>query len=102
MSIAQRFDEAIEMARTLPPTLLSKDHKLKLFALFKQADGPAPLKAPENVSELEVVKERDRRLVPTAHRGDAALDGDNLNFCPKKNEKPRACASKCIKKCLFY
>lgn len=56
MSVEQRFDKAIEIARTLPPTLLSKDQKLKLFALFKQADGPAPLQPPVNASEIEMAK----------------------------------------------
>lgn len=56
MSVEKRFDEAIEVARSLPPSLLSKEQKLKLFALFKQAEAHAPLKPAEGASELELAK----------------------------------------------
>ncbi|KAL1495293.1 hypothetical protein AB1Y20_017153 [Prymnesium parvum] len=56
MSVSRRFESALHIARTLPPSLLSKDQKLKLFALFKQAEAPAPAAPPADASELEIAK----------------------------------------------
>ena len=70
---ARRFDEAIEKARQLPPTLLSKDQKLKLFALFKQADGLAPVEPPAKASPLEMEKVPRARHPRRAASGSRAL-----------------------------
>ena len=75
METTKRFEEAIELARELQSTLLSRDQKLKLFALFKQADGPAPpdpcgIKADgsfceaEHATELEIAKVRQQAPRP--------------------------------------
>ena len=52
----RRFQQAIEQARTLPKTLLSTERKLKLFALFKHAEAPAPPTPSADANELELAK----------------------------------------------
>ena len=51
-----RFRQAILAARSLHPDLLSQPQKLKLYALFRQSQGPAPDEPPEQANALAQAK----------------------------------------------
>ena len=51
-----RFQNAIMNARQLPPDLLTNSQKLKLYALYKQTEQPAPEDPPPRVNPLARAK----------------------------------------------
>ena len=51
-----RFQRAILNARELPPDLLTNSQKLKLYALYKQTESPAPPEPPPRVNALARAK----------------------------------------------
>lgn len=51
-----RFQNAILNARQLPPDLLTNSQKLKLYALYKQTEQPAPTDPPPRVNPLARAK----------------------------------------------
>ena len=57
-----RFQNAIMNARQLPRDLLTNSQKLKLYALYKQTEQPAPEEPPPRVNALA------RAKVVAAHR----------------------------------
>ena len=63
-SLASRFEEAVSFQQHLPREMLSSVQQLKLYALTKQARGPAPTSAPSHTSEMELAKVAFRSLTP--------------------------------------
>ena len=59
-----RFQNAIMNARQLPPDLLTNSQKLKLYALYKQTEQPAPEDPPPRVNPLARAKVAP--LIPVA------------------------------------
>ena len=55
-SLSARFEEAALFQQHLPREMLSSVQQLKLYALTKQARGPAPASPPAGASELEQAK----------------------------------------------
>lgn len=51
-----RYKRASEDARSLPPNLLTNSQRLKLYALFKQAEGPAPESGPSRFDAVARAK----------------------------------------------
>ena len=51
-----RFQNAILHARQLPPDLLTNSQKLKLYALYKQTETPAPQEPPPKTNALARAK----------------------------------------------
>jgi acyl-CoA-binding protein len=69
-----RFRQAILAARKLHPDLLSQSQKLRLYALFRQSQEPAPDEPPAEASELAQAKWeawRDVRTLTAAEAMDA-------------------------------
>ena len=56
MATQARFQNAILNARQLPPDLLTNSQKLKLYALYKQTESPAPPEAPPKTNALARAK----------------------------------------------
>tara|TARA_B110001452_G_scaffold264876_1_gene268611 strand:+ start:348 stop:1145 length:798 start_codon:yes stop_codon:yes gene_type:complete len=56
MATQARFQNAILNARQLPPDLLTNSQKLKLYALYKQTETPAPPEAPPKTNALARAK----------------------------------------------
>ena len=63
-----RFQNAILNARQLPPDLLTNSQKLKLYALYKQTEQPAPEDPPPRVNPLARAKVAAHRSRRTARR----------------------------------
>ena len=57
-----RFQNAAMNARQLPPDLLTNSQKLKVYALYKQTEKPAPEDPPPRVNPIA------RAKVIAAHR----------------------------------
>lgn len=55
-ALKQQYARAAEDARLLPNDLLSNAQRLKLFALFKQAEGPAPEVPPPRTNAVGYAK----------------------------------------------
>ena len=70
-----RFQNAIMNARQLPPDLLTNSQKLKLYALYKQTEQPAPEDPPPRVNALA------RAKVVAAHRS-CCTDGPSALTAP--------------------
>ena len=51
-----RFQNAVMNARQLPPDLLTNSQKLKVYALYKQTEKPAPEDPPPRVNPLARAK----------------------------------------------
>ena len=76
-----RFQNAIMNARQLPPDLLTNSQKLKLYALYKQTEQPAPEDPPPRVNPLA------RAKVAAAHT--------HRSCCtPQRTDCPRALPSR--------
>ena len=56
MEQEKRFRAAIQSARSLHPDLLTQGQKLKLYALFRHSQAPAPAEPPAEASELSQAK----------------------------------------------
>eukprot|EP00310_Coccolithus_braarudii_P022032 CAMPEP_0183352538 /NCGR_PEP_ID=MMETSP0164_2-20130417/29501_1 /TAXON_ID=221442 /ORGANISM="Coccolithus pelagicus ssp braarudi, Strain PLY182g" /LENGTH=406 /DNA_ID=CAMNT_0025524993 /DNA_START=30 /DNA_END=1246 /DNA_ORIENTATION=- len=56
LQLEERYRRAAAGARSLPNDLLSNAQRLKLYALFKQAEGPAPLTAPSRIHAINFAK----------------------------------------------
>lgn len=56
IDIDERYRRAAEDARSIPNDLLSSAQRLKLYALFKQAESPAPEKPPSRINAVAYSK----------------------------------------------
>ena len=73
-----RFPDAIMNARQLPPDLLTNSQKLKLYALYKQTEQPAPEDPPPRVNPLARAKVAPP--IPVA-RGSLTVPAHRLSPC---------------------
>ena len=65
-----RFQNAVMNARQLPPDLLTNSQKLKVYALYKQTEKPAPEETASGLWNIRITGEPDVSILFGLHEPD--------------------------------